>query len=142
MRTKPHADDEEDDEEGQTPKRPLGRQPAGAVLVDGKWQMSELSIQLAAERLLRQREARCTRWRAKQDLLRSSHPELFATRGLDPRQTTLTPERSKERNADLLPYQKSDTSSTTSDIFDASLFWRSLQRDNGTPSLSRGSASL
>ena len=125
------------------PKKPLGRQPAGAVLVDGKWQLTELSIQLAAERLLRQREARCTRWRAKQDLLRSSHPELFATRGLDPRQTTLTPEvRSTERNADLLHCQKSDTSSTASDTSDASLFWRSLQRDNGTPSLSRGSASL
>ena len=124
------------------PKRPLGRQPAGAVLVDGKWQMTELSIQLAAERLLRQREARCTRWRAKQDLLRSSHPELFATRGLDPRQTTLTPEvRSTERKVDPLPSQKTDTSSTA-DTFDASLFWRSLQRDNGTPSLSRGSASL
>ena len=35
------------------PKRPRGRQPAGAILVDGKWQLTELSIQLAAERLLR-----------------------------------------------------------------------------------------
>ena len=116
------------------PKRPLGRQPAGAVLVDGKWQLTELSIQLAAERLLRQREARRASWRAKQDLLRISHPELFASRGLDPRQTLLKPEaRSTERNADPLHSQKTDTRSTAT--FDASLFWRSLQRDDGTPSL-------
>ena len=119
------------------PKRPLGRQPAGAVLVDGKWQLTELSTQLAAERLLRQREARRASWRAKQDLLRTSHPELLTSRGLDPRQTLLKPEaRSTERNADPLHSQTTDTSST-SDTFDASLYWRSLQRDNGTPSLSR-----
>ena len=123
-------------------KRPRGRQPAGAVLVDGKWQLTELSTQLFAERLLLGRELHRNRWRAKRELLRSSHPELFAVRGLDPRQTTLTPEvRSTERKVDPLPSQKTDTSSTA-DTFDASLFWRSLQRDNGTPSLSRGSASL
>ena len=125
-------------------KRPRGRQPAGAVLVDGKWQLTERSVQLAAERILRSQEIRRTRIRAMRKLLRISHPKLFAVRGLDPRQTTLTPEvRSKERNADLLPCQKSDTSSNAaSDTFAASLLWRPQQRDNGTPSLSRGSASL
>ena len=123
-------------------KRPRGRQPAGAVLVDGKWQLTERSMQLAAERMLRGREIRRNRWRAMRELLRISHPKLFVVRGLDPRQTTLTPEvRSTERKVDPLPSQKTDTSSTA-DTFDASLFWRSLQRDNGTPSLSRGSASL
>ena len=123
-------------------KRPRGRQPAGAVLVDGKWQLTERSVQLAAERMLRSQEIRRTRLRAMRELLRISHPELFVVRGLDPRQTTLTPEvRSTERKVDPLPSQKTDTSSTA-DTFDASLFWRSLQRDNGTPSLSRGSASL
>ena len=119
------------------PKKPLGRQPAGAVLVDGKWQLTELSAQLFAERMLRHRERSRARWRAKQELLRVSHPELFAVRGLDPRQTTLTPGvRSTERKADLAQCQTTDTSSTA-DTFDASLYWRSLQRDNGTPSLSR-----
>ena len=124
-------------------KRPRGRQPAGAVLVDGKWQLTERSMQLAAERMLRGREIRRNRLRAMRELLRISHPELFVVRGLDPRQTTLTPEvRSTERNVDLLPCQKSDTSSNASDSFAASLLWRPQQRDNGTPSLSRGSASL
>ena len=119
------------------PKRPLGRQPAGAVLVDGKWQLTELSAQLFAERMLRHRERSRTRWRAKQELLRVSHPKLFALRGLDPRQTTLVPGvRSTERKADLAHCQKTDTSSTA-DTFDASLYWRSLQRDSGTSSLSR-----
>ena len=123
-------------------KRPRGRQPAGAVLVDGKWQLTERSMQLAAERMLRGREIRRNRFRAMRELLRISHPELFVVRGLDPRQTTLTPEvRSTERKVDPSPSQKTDTSSTA-DTFDASLYWRSLQRDNGTPSLSRGSASL
>ena len=37
-------------------KKPRGRQPIGAVLIDGKWQMTELAAQLAAERVLRLRE--------------------------------------------------------------------------------------
>ena len=95
-----------------------------------------------AERMLRHRERSRARWRAKQELLRVSNPELFAVRGLDPRQTTLTPGvRSTERKVDLAQCQTTDTSSTA-DAFDASLYWRSLQRDNGTPSLSSGSASL
>ncbi len=125
-------------------KRPRGRPPAGAVLVDGRWQTTERSVQMAAERMLRAREIRRTRLQAMRELLRLSHPELFVARGHDPKQTKLTPEvRSKERNVDLLPYQKSDTSSNAaSDTFAASLLWRPQQRDNGTPSLSRGSASL
>ena len=124
-------------------KRPRGRPPAGAVLVDGRWQTTERVVQTAAARLLRAREIRRTRLQAMRELLRLSHPELFVVRGQDPKQTKLTPEvRSKERNVDLLPCQKSDTSSNASDSFAASLLWRPQQRDNGTPSLSRGSASL
>ena len=94
-------------------KRPRGRPPAGAILVDGKWQLTEPSTQLFAERLRRHRELSRSRWRAKQELLRISHPELFVVRGIDPRQTTLTPEvRSTERNVDPSLSQKSDTSST------------------------------
>ena len=119
-------------------KRPLGRQPAGAVLVDGKWELTELSTQLAAERLLRQRKARRATWRKMQDRLRAAYPELFVERGLNPRQTTLGP-RSTEREVDSSPCQKTDTSSTA-DTYDA--FWRSVQRDDGASNLSSGSASL
>ena len=37
-------------------KKPRGRKPLGAVLVDGRWQLTEESLQLAAERVLRYRE--------------------------------------------------------------------------------------
>ena len=116
-------------------KRPLGRQPAGAVLVDGKWELTELSTQLAAERLLRKRQARRTAWRKTQDRLRAVYPELFAQKGLDPRQTTLA--RSTKGDVDRTPCQKTDTSSNTYDAF-----WRSVQRDDGAPDLPSGSASL
>ena len=79
-------------------KRPLGRQPAGAVLVDGKWELTELSTQLAAERLVRQRKARRATWRKMQDRLRAAYPELFVQNGLHPSQTTLV--RSTKDNVD------------------------------------------
>jgi len=118
-------------------KRPLGRQPAGAVLVDGKWELTELSTQVAAQRLLRQRQARRTAWRKTQDRLRAAYPELFVQKSLDPRQTTLA--RSTTGDVDRTPCQKTDTSSFA-DTYDA--FWRSVQRDDGASSLSSGSASL
>ena len=117
-------------------KRPLGRQPAGAVLVDGKWELTELSTQLAAERLVRQRKARRATWRKMQDRLRAAYPELFVEKGLDPRQTTLA----RSTGQDVAPShcQKTDVSSNTYDAF-----WRSVRRDeDGTPDLSSGSASL
>ena len=117
-------------------KRPLGRQPAGAVLVDGKWELTELSTQLAAERLLRKRQARRTAWRKTQDRLRAVYPELFVQKGLDPRQTTLMEARSTKGDVDRTQCQKTDTST-----YDA--FWRTVQRDeDGAPNLSSGSASL
>ena len=120
------------------PKKPRGRQPVGAVLVDGKWQMTELSTQLAAERVLRLRERGRIWYRKTRELLRIARPELFVPRGMDPRQTTLAP-RSTEREAVRAPCQKTDTSSTA-DTYDA--FWRSVQRDDGAPNLPSGSASL
>ena len=98
-------------------KRLRGRPPAGAIFVDGKWQLTELSMRLLLERALRTRE-RCreyshNRWLARQALLRSSHPELFAARrgSIDPRQTTLAPTgRLMGRTADLIHCLNSDTS--------------------------------
>ena len=104
-----------------SPKRPRGRQPAGAVLVDGKWQMTELAVRLAAERLLRAREYARKRNRKTRELLRLARPELFPTKGLDPRQTTLAP-CSLEPEVHRAPRRKTDDTS-----YDA--FWRSVQRD-------------
>ena len=86
------------------PKKPRGRQPVGAVLVDGKWQMTELSAQLAAERVLRLRELGRIRFRKTRELLRIARPELFVPRGMDPRQTTLVP-RSTEQEVVRSPRQ-------------------------------------
>ena len=79
-------------------KRPCGKPPAGAVLVDGRWQLTELSAQIAADRLLREREQRRNRRREMRKLLRQSHPDLFVfARKQDPQQTTLTPEPAETR---------------------------------------------
>ncbi len=74
-------------------KKPRGRPPAGAVLVDGTWQLTEQSQQIAAKRVLRAREKNRAKYRELWELLHRSHPELFATQK-DPTQT-------KERNGDL-----------------------------------------
>ena len=108
----------------QSPKRPRGRQPAGAVLVDGKWQMTELAVKLAAERLLRVRANARIYNRKTRELLRLARPELFPTKGLHPSQTTLAP-RSPEPEVHSAPCRKTDNTS-----YDA--FWRSVQRDDGS----------
>ena len=123
----------------QSPKKPRGRQPIGAVLVDGKWLMTELAARLAAERLLRVRENARIRDRKTRELLRLARPELFV-KGLHPSQTTLvgrtTLVHSTKENVDPLQCQKTDTTN-----YDA--FWRSVQRDeDGAPNLSRESTSL
>ena len=115
-------------------KGPLGRQPFGTVLVDGKWEPTELSMQIQAQRMLRLRQARRTAWRKSQDRLRAAYPELFVLNGLHPSQTTLV--RSTKENVDPSQYQKTDT--TTYDAF-----WRSVQRsEDGAPNLSSESTSL
>ena len=132
----------------QTEMRPRGRQPTGAVLVDGKWQPTELSIQVAAERLIQYREQCRTRHRETRELLCKARPELFV-RG-NPNQTKLTEVRSKERNGDLRQYQRRDNSNIDASdssndaivsAIGASLLWSPQQR-NGIPSVSRGPASL
>ena len=95
----------------QSPKKPRGRQPAGAVLVDGKWQMTELAVRLAAERVLRAREYARKRNRKTR---------------VDPKQTTLAP-RAPEPEVHRAPRRKTDDTS-----YDA--FWRSVQRDEATNS--------
>ena len=83
------------------------------MLVDGRWQLTEKSVQMAAERVLERRERNRKRYREMQDLLRKDRLELFITSG--PRQTLLTeevlPARSKKLNGDLTRYQR-DSSNT------------------------------
>ena len=118
-----------------SPKKPRGRQPAGAVLVDGKWQMTELAARMAAERMLRAREYARRRHRKTRELLRMARPELFLSKGMDPKQTTLVP-RSTEREVVRAPRQKTDANIAA--CYDA--FWRSVQRDEGVSYLSSGAA--
>ncbi len=130
-------------------KRPRGGPPAGAALVDGRWQSMELSVQVAADRLLGYRARSRVRHRETRELLRKSRPELFV-RG-NPNQTKLTAEvRSKERNGDLRQYQRRDNSNIDASdssndaivsAIGASLLWSPQQR-NGIPSVSRGPAAL
>ena len=92
-----------------TEKKPRGRPPAGAVLIDSLWQPTEQSVQIAVERLLQEREKRNTRRQEVRELLRKEHPELFVVRGPDPKQTTLMAEaRSDKQNGSLLQYQRKD----------------------------------
>ena len=92
-----------------SPKRPQGRPPAGAVLVDGKWQLTEQSVQIAVERLLRHRERNRIKRDETRDMLRRERPELFAhelTPAELPKETT--PVRSQESQSTLLQYRKKD----------------------------------
>ena len=132
----------------QTEKRPRGRQPAGAVLVDGKWQLTELSTQVAAERLIQYREQCRTRHRETRELLCKARPELFMRD--NPKQTKLTDLRSKERNGDLRQSQRrdnsnidaSDSTRNASASASASASLLGSPQHNGIPSVSRGPASL
>ena len=87
-------------------KKPHGRPPAGAVLIDGRWQPTEKSVEIAVVRLLHQCEKRNTRRQEVRELLRKEHPELFAPRTQDPKQTTLA--RSDKQNGSLLQYKRKD----------------------------------
>ena len=117
----------------QSPKRPRGRQPIGATLVDGKWVMTEAAAQSAIERVLKVRENARMRDRKTRELLRQARPDLFVKQ-LHPSQTTLVGEtlvRSTREKDDRKQYQKTDTT-------DYDTFWRSVQRsEDGASNLPR-----
>ena len=90
-------------------KRPLGRPPAGAVLVDGKWQLTDKSTEIAKLRLLRHRDQNRVRREKSRELLRRECPELFAH--LPATAEVLAeaqPARSFESQGTLWVYQKKD----------------------------------
>ena len=87
-------------------KVPRRHSPVGAVLVDGKWQLTQESVHAAVERILKYREHIRKRYRKMRmrELLRAEHPELFAQ--LDPQQSLLAP-CSEEKVFDLTFYRRS-----------------------------------
>ena len=90
-------------------KRPQGRPPAGAVLIDGKWHTTQQSIQIAIERLLQQREKRRAKRIETRELMRREQPELFVVvrAPADPKQTTLEARPDTQHNT-LEQYQWKD----------------------------------
>ncbi len=121
-------------------KKPRGRQPIGAILVDGKWVMTEAAAQLAIDRVVKVRAAARERNRKTRELLIDARPDLFVkVQPLPPGQTTLVSEasvRSIKDKADLKLYQKTDAT-------DYDSFWRSVQRsEDGSSNLPRASAHL
>ena len=87
-------------------KKPRGRPPAGAVLVDGTWQLTEESQRIAAKRVLKAREKNREKYREMRQLLHHSHPELFET------QKDL---QTKERNGDLTRWGSMSAAKTSLD---------------------------
>ena len=121
-------------------KKPRGLPPSGAILVDGKWVMTEAAAQLAIDRVVKVRAAARERNRKTRELLIDTRPDLFVkVKPLPPGQTTLVSEtlvRSTRENVDREQYQKTDTT-------DYDTFWRSVQRDeDGASNLPRASAHL
>ena len=89
-----------------SPKRPPGRPPTGAALVDGRWHATPESIAIAVERLLAQRERVRRNRNAARELLRRERPELFAR--VDVTQTTLSHLRSDMPTNNLERYRTKD----------------------------------
>ena len=90
-----------------SPKRPQGRPPAGAVLVDGKWQLTQRSKEIAVERLLRHRENNRIKREETREMPRRERPELFAHLPAPAEVPAETP-RSHESQGTLWQYQKKD----------------------------------
>ena len=59
---------------------PRGRPPIGAILVEGRWQLTEQSLERAAARLEKHRRDCRDRYRIKRAALLRQRPELFKYR--------------------------------------------------------------
>ena len=58
-------------------KLPRGRPPIGAVLIDGQWVSTDVSIEKAAARLIKHRADCRERYRRNRDALLAQRPDLF-----------------------------------------------------------------
>lgn len=61
-------------------KAPRGRPPTGAMLVDGRWQLTEESLAIATARLEKHRKDCRERYRRNRAALASQRPDLFKYR--------------------------------------------------------------
>lgn len=57
--------------------KPRGRPPAGAILKDGQWILTDESAEIAAQRLLEHRAKCRERYRETTRALKEKHPDLF-----------------------------------------------------------------
>ena len=78
-------------------KKPRGRPPVGAILRDGRWELTEESVERAARRLIKHRADCRERYRQKRDELKARRPELFLKRS----QNTLTDTSPSNKNGRL-----------------------------------------
>ncbi len=91
-------------------KKPRGRPPAGAILVEGRWQLTAESVELAMQRLIKHRLHSQERYRAMRDAIRQQRPDIF--KPPRPQQTLLTeapPARSNELGEELSKNQTKAT---------------------------------
>ena len=58
-------------------KKSRGRSPAGGILVEGHWQLTAESVELATQRLIKHRLHSQERYRAMRDAIHQQRPELF-----------------------------------------------------------------
>ena len=93
-------------------KKPRGRPPTHAILVDGQWQLTQQSFELAAQRLVRYRRRAQQRYQELQKVMRQQHPELFKQRAHQ--QQTLVAARSTEQSEDLFTKEISKQPNATS----------------------------
>ena len=61
-------------------KKPRGRPPIAAILVDGRWQLTEESLARAAARLEKHRRECRDRYRRNRAVLARQRPDLFKYR--------------------------------------------------------------
>ena len=94
-------------------KKPRGRPPTHAILVDGQWQLTEESFELAAQRLVRYRRRAQQRYQELQKVMRQQHPELFKQRAHQ-QQTLVAAARSTEQSEDLFTKEISKQPNATS----------------------------
>ena len=78
--TQPEMEPEPEIEKSHKPKKPRGRPPIGAVLVNGKWEMTENSILREAARLEVHRLQCRQRYHRNRNTLMTHMPELFKKR--------------------------------------------------------------
>ena len=94
-------------------KKPRGRPPTHAMLVDGRWQVTEESFELAAQRLMHYRQRAQQRYQELQKVMRQQHPELFKQRAHQ-QQTLVAAARSTEQSEDLSTKEISKQPNATS----------------------------